>query len=87
MVRFVCPPARSPASWARPSRRFRRDRARQGDNVAAVAKSGYQRTRDVEGAGGVMQWFDNGSHLSKITAECSNGSVHAEVEEENAGGD
>ena len=55
--------------------------------VAAVPKSGYQRTRDVESAGGVMQWFDNGSHLSKIAAECSDGTVHAEVEEENQGGD
>jgi hypothetical protein len=55
--------------------------------VAAVPKSGYQRTQDVESAGGIAQWFENGSHLSKITAECSNGSVHAEVEEESERGD
>jgi hypothetical protein len=55
--------------------------------VAAVPQSGYRRTLDVESTGGVVQWFDNGTHLSKIAAQCSNGSVHAEVEEENAGGD
>jgi hypothetical protein len=55
--------------------------------VAAVPKSGYQRTHDVESAGGITEWFENGSHRSKITAECSDGSVHAEVEEEGEGGD
>ena len=42
---------------------------------------------DVEGALGIVQWFDNGSHISKISAECSNGVVHAEVEEEREGSD
>jgi hypothetical protein len=55
--------------------------------VAAVPRSGYQRTFDVESSSGIAQWFDNGSHRSKIAAECSNGSVHAEVEEEAESGD
>jgi hypothetical protein len=55
--------------------------------VAAVPRSGYQRTHDVESAGGITEWFENGSHRSKITAECSDGAVHAEVEEESESGD
>ncbi|HEY5014029.1 MAG TPA: hypothetical protein VIK61_15200, partial [Acidimicrobiia bacterium] len=55
------------------------------DFVAAVPKGGYERTRDVENAAGIEQWFDNGGHVSKISAECSNGVVHAEVEEESEG--
>jgi hypothetical protein len=54
--------------------------------VAAVPRAGYERTRDVENASGIVQWFDDGSHISKISAECSNGVVHAEVEEESGGG-
>jgi hypothetical protein len=54
--------------------------------VAAVPKGGYARTHDAENPV-VVQWFDNGSHVSKISAECSNGVVHAEVEEEREGND
>ena len=50
--------------------------------VAAVPKSEYERTRDVESPGGIEQWFESDSHRSKIKAECSDGVVHAEVEEE-----
>ena len=53
--------------------------------IAAVPKSGYERTRDVESPGGIQQWFESDNHLSKITAECSNGVVHAEVEEARGG--
>ena len=55
--------------------------------VAAVPKGGYERTRDVENPLGIVQWFESGSHVSKISAECSNGVVHAEVEEESNGND
>ena len=55
--------------------------------VAAVPKSEYERTHDVESAGGIEQWFQSGNHLSKITAECSGGVVHAEVEEERSSDD
>ena len=50
--------------------------------VAAVPRTGYQRTEDVEGPGGVRQTFINAHHRSSIEAECSNGVVHASVEEE-----
>jgi hypothetical protein len=52
--------------------------------VAAIPKSGYQRTVDVESATGIDQEFQNGSRRSKIQAACSNGVVRAEVEEEGA---
>jgi hypothetical protein len=52
--------------------------------VAAVPKSGYQRTVDIEDSRGIEQEFENGSHRSKIDAACSNGVVHAQVEEEAA---
>jgi hypothetical protein len=55
--------------------------------VAAVPQSGYERTRDIENPGGIVQWFHNDHHVSKVSAECSNGVVHAEVEEENASDD
>jgi hypothetical protein len=51
-----------------------------------VPKSGFERTGDVEGPGGIVQSFDNGQHRSTISAECSDGVVHAEVEEEDEGG-
>ena len=50
--------------------------------VAAVPKSGFERTHDVEQPGGIHEWFASDTHLSKIDAECSDGVVHAEVEEE-----
>jgi len=50
--------------------------------VAAVPKTGYARTVDIESPTGVQQTFANGQHASNIQAECSNGVVHAEVEEE-----
>jgi hypothetical protein len=50
--------------------------------VAAVPKPGYGRTTDVETPQAVRQTFQNGSHVSRIEAECSNGVVHAQVEEE-----
>jgi len=52
--------------------------------VAAVPRPGYQRTVDIESALAVRQTFENSSHRSMIEAECSNGSVHAQVEEESA---
>jgi hypothetical protein len=52
--------------------------------VAAVPKTGYARTVDIESPTGVQQTFVNGNHRSNIQAECSNGVVHAEVEEETA---
>jgi cytoskeletal protein RodZ len=52
--------------------------------VAAVPKSGYQRTVDVENQGGIQQVFVNAHHRSQIEAECSGGVVHAQVEEESA---
>jgi hypothetical protein len=55
--------------------------------VAAVPRSGFERTHDVEGPGGIVQWFQSNNHVSKINAQCSNGVVHAEVEEEREGGD
>ena len=54
--------------------------------VAAVPRSGYQRTVDIEDSRGIEQEFDNGTHRSKIEAACSNGIVHAQVEEEAAAG-
>ena len=54
--------------------------------VAAVPKPGYQRTVDNEDPGGVRQSFQNGTHLSKIEAECSNGIVQAQVEEDSTDG-
>ena len=50
--------------------------------VAAVPKTGYARTVDIESPAGVQQTFANGQHVSNIQAECSQGVVHAEVEEE-----
>jgi hypothetical protein len=50
--------------------------------VAAVPKSEYERTRDIESPGGIEQWFESDSHRSRIKAECSDGVVHAEVEED-----
>lgn len=52
--------------------------------VSAVPRSGYERIEDVETAAVVRQSFENGSHRSKIEAECSDGVVHAQVEEESA---
>jgi len=34
-----------------------------------------------------VQAFDDGSHRSTISAECSHGVVHAQVEEEQEGAD
>ena len=53
--------------------------------VAAVPKSGYQRTVDDERSGAIRQSFENSNHRSTIEAECSDGTVHAQVEEESAG--
>jgi len=50
--------------------------------VAAVPKPGYERTDDIEDASGVRQSFENKDHRSTIEAECTNGVVHAHVEEE-----
>jgi hypothetical protein len=50
--------------------------------VAAIPKPGYERTEDVERADGIRQSFENKNHLSTIEAECSDGVVHAHVEEE-----
>ena len=50
--------------------------------VAAIPKSGYQRTVDVEASTGIDQQFQNGNLHSKIQAACSNGVVHAEVDDE-----
>jgi hypothetical protein len=50
--------------------------------VAAVPKTGYARTVDIELPTGIEQTIANGQHASTIQAECSNGVVHAEVEEE-----
>lgn len=50
--------------------------------VAAVPKSEYERTRDIESPDGIEQWFESDSHRSRIKAECSDGVVHAEVGEE-----
>ena len=50
--------------------------------VAAVPRPGFTRTVDVENPGGVRQSFQNGKHRSIIEAECSNGVVHATVDEE-----
>lgn len=52
--------------------------------VAAVPRTGYERTVDVEDSTGIEQAFVNATHQSKIAAECSNGIVHAHVEEESA---
>jgi hypothetical protein len=49
--------------------------------VAAVPKSGYERTRDLESSDRIEQWFESDRHLSRIALECSNGIVHADVEE------
>ena len=53
--------------------------------VAAIPKSGYQRTVDVEDSAGISQQFENGNHRSNIQAACSSGRVRAEVDEESAG--
>jgi hypothetical protein len=53
--------------------------------VAAVPRSGYQRTVDGESPTGIRQTFENAHHRSRIAAECSDGIVHAEVEEESIG--
>ena len=52
--------------------------------VAAVPRSGYERTVDVEGPHGIQQSFADGHHRSNIEAECSGNVVHAQVEEESA---
>ena len=52
--------------------------------VAAVPKSGFTRTRDIESPY-VVQWFESADHISKITVDCSEGRVQAEVEEEGRG--
>jgi hypothetical protein len=52
--------------------------------VAAVPRTGYDRTVDVEDPTGIQQSFVNAQHRSKIEAACSNGVVHAHVEEESA---
>ena len=53
--------------------------------VVAVPKPGYRRTLDVESAHKVEQRFENGRQRSSIEAECSDGVVHARVEEESVG--
>jgi hypothetical protein len=53
--------------------------------VAAIPKSGYQRTENVEASDGVSQQFENGRHRSSIEAQCSAGVVRAQVDEESAG--
>jgi hypothetical protein len=50
--------------------------------VAAVPKSGYERTVDIENEDGIEQVFVNAHHRSQIEAQCSGGVVHAQVEEE-----
>jgi hypothetical protein len=50
--------------------------------VAAVPKTGYERTVDVEKPDGIHETFVNAKHQSTIEAECSSGTVHAQVEEE-----
>jgi len=52
--------------------------------VAAVPRTDYQRTVDVEDPTGIEQSFVNSHHRSKIEASCSNGTVHAHIEEESA---
>ncbi len=52
--------------------------------VAAVPKSGFRRSVDQERDAGIEQKFENGTHSSDIRAECSNGVVHPEVEEESS---
>ena len=52
--------------------------------VAAIPKNGYRRSVDVEASTGIIQQFENGSSRSKVRAACSNGVVHAEVEEGSA---
>ena len=52
--------------------------------VAAIPKNGYRRSVDVEASTGIIQQFGNGSRRSKVQAACSNGVVHAEVEEDSA---
>lgn len=52
--------------------------------VAAVPRTGYQRTLDIEDPTGIEQVFANARDQSKIDASCSNGIVHAHVEEESA---
>ena len=55
--------------------------------VAAVPRNEFERTRDVEEPGGIEQWFESDNHRSTIKAECSNGVVHAEVDEESKSDD
>jgi hypothetical protein len=50
--------------------------------VAAVPKTGYQRIADIEDPSGIEQQFDNGTRRSAVQASCSDGVVHAQVEEE-----
>lgn len=52
--------------------------------VAAVPRTGYERTVDKENSSGIEQSFVNIQHKSTIAAECSNGVVNAHVEEESA---
>ena len=52
--------------------------------VAAIPKNGYRRSVDGEASTGIIQQFGNGSRRSKVQAACSNGVVHAEVEEDSA---
>jgi len=52
--------------------------------VAAVPKSGYERTVDVEHEDGIKQVFVNAHHRSQIEAECSGGVVQAQVDEESS---
>jgi hypothetical protein len=52
--------------------------------VAAVPRTGYQRTVDIEDRTGIEQVFANARDQSKIDASCSNGIVQAHVEEESA---
>jgi hypothetical protein len=52
--------------------------------VAAVPKTGYQSISGLQSATTITERFENGSHVSTIQAECSDGVVHAEVEEEAA---
>jgi hypothetical protein len=52
--------------------------------VAAVPKTGYQRVSGLQTSTTIEERFENGSHVSTIQVECSDGVVHAEVEEEAA---
>jgi hypothetical protein len=50
--------------------------------IAAIPKSGYESIAGTQTSTAVQERFTNGNHVSTIQAECSDGVVHAEVEEE-----